>query len=118
MNRKLGIIAAGVLASMAWGGAASAQVCSYDWRPGGGDDVKYWMTAVRVAGPQTVNLEYFGGWSEIIIYNLSQSQILYRGAPIASYNAADGIIIMAYKVAPGGVLRIRTNWNGAPSSCS
>ena len=118
MNRKLGILIAGVLASTAWAGAASAQVCSYDWRPGGGDDVKYWMTPVRVVGAQTVNLEYFGGWSEIIIYNLGQSQILYRGPPIASFNAADGIIILAYKVSPGGILRIRTDWNGAPSGCS
>jgi len=118
MNRKLGIIAAGVLASMAWAGAANAQVCSYDWRPGGGDNVKYWMTAVRVVRPSTVNLEYFGGWSEIIIYNLGQSQILYRGPPIASYNAADGIIILAYKASPGAVLRIRTDWSGPPNGCS
>jgi hypothetical protein len=118
MNRKLGIIAAGVLASMAMAGAANAQVCSYDWRPAGGSDVRHLMTTVRVARPSTVNFEYFGGWSEIIIYDLAQSQILYRGPPIPSYNAADGIIILAYRYTGGSVLRIRTDWNGRPNGCS
>lgn len=76
------------------------------------------MTTVRVATPATVNLEYFGGWTEIVIYDLAQSQILYRGAPIPSFNAADGIVILAYKVGPGGVLRIRTDWQNPPSGCS
>ncbi|MDE2630043.1 MAG: hypothetical protein KGM97_03535, partial [Alphaproteobacteria bacterium] len=59
----------------------------------------HWLTGVRVTKPSTVKLDYFGGWTEIVIYDLGQSQILYQGAPIPSYNAADGITILAYKVA-------------------
>lgn len=116
--KRLGMaFIAGLLISMQMPDAASANVCSYDWKPGGGDPVAYWLTAVRVSQPQTVKFDYFGGWTEIIIYDLGQSQILYQGAPIPSFNASDGITILAYKVVPGAVLRITTDWSNPPTGC-
>ncbi len=108
----------GLMALVQFSSPASATVCSYDWRPGGGDAVAHWLTGVRVTKPSTVKLDYFGGWTKIVIYDLGQSQILYQGAPIPSYNAADGITILAYKVAPGAVLRITTDWAIPPAGCS
>jgi len=110
--------AAALAVSMQLPVPANATVCSYDWKPGGGDAVVNWLTGVRVAKPSAVKLDYFGGWTEIIIYDLSQSQILYQGAPIPSYNAADGITILAYKVTPGAVLRITTDWSSPPAGCT